>query len=715
MQKVFGKIKEWGKDNALILIYFVFSIVIEMTAVFVVEGTPFLSRPFLSLGLLIFICGVILMVKNNYARVVICTVMLALQAVLDLVFAVIFDMTDQYFDLGMLSLRNDAFAILENVPVDFITFYVGMAVCVFFVIFGLRFAYCRSHAYRPKRSIFFYIGLMVAGLATLCTSYLVYYPRTSKDKYDEMINGKSLSAYSGYGMIGNLLGEVGQEIFQDRTPLPDEEINTFVYSQESQPTAYFGISKGKNVLTILGESLEWYTFLRGDDPNMSFAGEYPNALDIPQEVLEILYPNLTEFYNESVVMTNFHGREKTDIAETISIVGSYPTGEYINYKYEHNTIPYTLPNMLKIEEGAENISVRSFHNGFKSFYNRAEAHQALGFVELTDMNDMEEMSNEMEELGYPETFHDYAQGDKGSSERNLDSQMVTTAHELMFPTDKRFYTYITTITMHGRYSERKNLTPEKNEPLAVQLDMLEQYRPEDEDPDDTDSAEQLFYYMQAGLEFDRMLGCIKEQLTSKVYPAGHEKAGQTLWDNTTILLFGDHNAYYENLSNYVKGIEDRKDDEKFTDLYNVPLMIRDADLVEAVQENGGERIIDKFTCTADIVPTLLDILGIKYFSNMYYGHSVFSTEQSVLYSRAYDIFLGDGILRRSVKGAYYQYDGLTETGVPVKDTVAAFEKEGTNLVEKIKYCDYIFKQDHFGEKVYYNEFHSKMKTLNGWN
>ena len=97
---------------------------------------------------------------------------------------------------------------------------------------------------------------------------------------------------------------------------------------------------------------------------------------------------------------------------------------------------------------------------------------------------------------------------------------------------------------------------------------------------------------------------------------------------------------------------------------------------------------------------------------MYYGHSVFAEEQSVLYTRAYDNFIGDGILRRSVKGELYMYDGLTETGERVADTVADFEKEATELVQRIKYCDYIFKQDHFGNKTNYQKFQDKMKEIN---
>lgn len=689
-------IKAWIKENSLVLLYFVFAVLVEMTAVFTVEGSPFLSRPFMSLGLLVFVCGVALLIKSNLVRLIFCAVMLIAQGVLDLVFAVIYNMTDQYFDLGMLNLRNDAFGILENIPVDFVTFYAGLFFSVLFIVYGMRVSYYRTHVRAHKKSPVFYAGLMLTGIATLGVSFVTYYPRTTTDKYDEMIDGKAQSAYSAYGMIGNLLGEFGNAIFQDRTPIAGEEIEKFIYDKVSTPTKYFGVAKDKNVLTVLCESLEWYTFLRGDSEYArEMQGEYPMALNISQEHLSQMYPNLTEYYNESVVMTNFHSREKTDIAETISILGSYPTGAYVNYEFAGNTIPYTLPNVLKALEGGD-MYARSFHNGFKTFYNRDEAHPMLGFESLTDMYDMEEMSNQSVANGGEKTFTEYM--DDGT--RNLDSEMVTTAKDLMFPTDKRFYSFITTITMHGMYYDRANLRAENNPNIAKGLEILETYLPKEEDFEDFESAESLYYYMTTGLELDYMLGCIKKELQAR-----------NLWDNTVIVLFGDHNAYYQQMSNYVKDIPTNyKGENKFTDLYNVPLMIRDSDLIKGMSEE--ERVIKKFTCTADIVPTLFDLLGIYYYENLYYGHSVFSDAQSVLYSRAYDNFIGDGILRRSVKGDFYLYDGVTETGVPVKDTVAAWEKEATALVSRIKYCDYIFRQDHFGSKAGYKKFQEKILAIN---
>ncbi|MBO5277375.1 MAG: sulfatase-like hydrolase/transferase, partial [Clostridia bacterium] len=251
-----------------------------------------------------------------------------------------------------------------------------------------------------------------------------------------------------------------------------------------------------------------------------------------------------------------------------------------------------------------------------------------------------------------------------------------------------------------------NLRGENNLNIAEKLDILKAYMPVEGETENFESAQSLYYYMTTGLELDHMLACMKRELQTRK----SEITGEPLWNDTVIVLFGDHNAYYQEMSNYVKGIPDINAERKFTDLYNVPLMIRDQDLTARLTEE--ERVVEKFTCTADIVPTLLDMLGIRYYTNMYYGHSVFSNEQSVLYSRAYDNFIGDGIIRRSAKSPLYEYDGLTETGVNVADTVWAFEQEATALVQRIKYCDYIFKQDHFAVKANRDKFEQKMKEIN---
>ncbi|MBE7078581.1 MAG: LTA synthase family protein [Clostridiales bacterium] len=675
------KFLKWLKANQLAFIYFGFAMLIEMTVVYAVEGTFFIQRPYIFIGFVFAATALVLLLPNNRTRLFVYGGLLIVQAVIDLVFAVIYDMTGQYFDLGMLSLRNDAFGTLESIPVNPAAFFLGLFFCILYFVYGLRITYEERHLHVGRWSAFFYALASITGVSVMIGSLASFFPADT-DKYEEMRNGNTTGLYSAYGMIGNLFGEISKSISKDEVSLSEEDLESFIYNYQEVPakTEYFGVSKGKNVVTVLAESFEWYAFLKNE--------EYPNALDLTDEELATLYPNLTKFYNESVVMTNFHSREKTDISETLSIMGSYPTDAYVNYDYADNAMPNTLPNILKIEAGEENLTARSFHNGYKSFYNREEAHVTFGFEGLTDMYDMEKMAMEGLLEGEKPTFINY--DDEG--ERNLDSEMIETAKDLMFPADgSRFYTYVTTITMHGVYYSRENLQEEKRRIIET-LGMERLFNIAEKD-----GAEVLLYYMITALEFDDAIGAMMNDL---------EKKG--LLDDTVIVLFGDHNAYYQQLSNYVKNIDDYDTKGKFTDLYNVPFMIYDTDLIAEMETKGESRIIDKFTCTADIVPTLLDLLGIQYFGNLYYGHSVFSKDASVLYSRAYGNFIYDGVVSRSVNNPFYIHKSVTEKAL------SDYKKEGDVLVEKIKYCDYVFQKNYFATKNNLAQFQEEMKKLNGW-
>lgn len=729
-ETIIKKILGWLKVNRLSVMYFVFAALLEMIAVFTVEKNPFFDRPFIALGVLIALTVAVLFIPNERIRVIVYAVLLAVQGILDLVFAVIYDMTGQYFDFAMLNLRNDAFAILENIPVNFVAFYSALFFCAIYVVYGLRATRENKPVVRKKHSKLFYSLATIAGVAVTGISLVCYYPRSNGvDKYEEMVNGKTVSAYSSYGVIGNLVGEFYGAAFKDKSTLSYADIEEFIYKETSVPTAYFGVAQGKNVITILAESLEWYAFLSADELSQAQIYDCPKALPLTSVQMDKLYPNLRQFYRESLVMSNFHSREKTDISETISIMGSYPTGAYINYDYEENTLPHTVPNILNTLR-EEKMSVKSFHNGFKSFYNRDKAHVAFGFEGMTDMNDMADLAKKWVEEGVEKekTFHNsmFEDGGAGGGMRNLDSEMIYTARNLIAPLDESerataktqtgaefldyasgesFYSYITTITMHGVYYERDNL---KNSEQKILEDALKEVyasgvyekKKGREDKDSpycymTDEDEILFHYMVTAINTDKAIGLLKADL---------EKKG--LLDDTVIAIFGDHNAYYHALSNYVKGIDDYETERKFTDLYNVPLMIYDSDLSAKLQSEGKSRIIDKFTCTADIVPTLLDLLGIRYYSNLYYGNSALSDTQSVMYSRAYDNFFSDGIVARSVNTILYRDKNVTN------EQMSAYKKGGAALVQKIKYCDYIFKQDYFAQSGKQAMFEEKMREIN---
>ena len=180
------------------------------------------------------------------------------------------------------------------------------------------------------------------------------------------------------------------------------------------------------------------------------------------------------------------------------------------------------------------------------------------------------------------------------------------------------------------------------------------------------------------------------------------------------------------------------------DLYRVPCMIYDTKLVNAVTSNGtndSARFNNKFSSSCDIVPTLLDILGIKYYENMYYGHSVFSNTPTIIYSRGYGYWLDtysyflninhfvwmnldkireDGFIDdmkayldlnniEYKNKSEYSDDELKSLYIKYIDAVAS------ELVENIRYITQMYKNNLFGDSVVYNKFISNIKKINEWN
>lgn len=582
--------------------------------------------------------------------------------VCDLVFVIIYEMTGTIFDFSMFKLRGDAMSIVEKLQINFTYVSVGGVILSGFVVFARM-----PVPYVPKpeltRMTKIVLPCMLAVLAGVHSTLVVFSLNADKDDVllANKLYGTNESVYSDKGIIGNFASEIYEGVFKKTETGDLQEIDDFIYKKVSSDTVpRFGAAKGYNVVTILAESFEWFSFMRDTTA-------FPNGHKADEQILRQLYPNLYEFYDHSVAMTNFHAREKTDIAENLSLIGNYPLDYYLNYDYPENNIAYSLPNIMNDLYGVKSVS---YHNGTRTFYNRNEyLTQAVGFESFVSSEDMtgESMTNYID-LG----------------ERNLDSEMIAACKEQMFPTDRRFNTYITTITTHGQYGYREN--------LEKYYDIMDSYGilPLSDGMDTASQNANTFrYYAAAAMELDRAVGAITDYLDEK-----------GLTDNTLIVIFGDHNTYYQSLSNYVKDIYlNTQTDKNVTDLYRVPLMIK----IGAGEESTVK--IDKFTCTADILPTILSLLGIRYFENLYYGHSVFSEEESVLYSRAYDVFMTDKIYFSTLKNIKYVSPEVDENYY--KD----IENRSLFLLEKISFVNRIFASDFFrGTKE--EKFIFKMSEIN---
>lgn len=667
------------KQNYLMLGYILASLIIELTGVAVTSGKFYMTAPWLYFTFVAIFALISIYLPGHKSRYVLFVVALAFNFCIDILFIVIFESTGgTIFDYAMITLRVDAMMIVSGIPINFTYMFVSAVVISLYCVLGHM---LKTRMPKPDREKITRVvtSSLLAGVLTanMLAVYFTNYKNNANDlRYK--IYQQETGTYSNQGIVGNLYSELVRGLFFSGIDLGDvDEMNRFIYSGVALPTAMTGRAKDFNVVTVLCESFEWFTFLYDAEryPNGFARVEKPtddgkpdkngNADEPPKEeqiaqvraALRELYPNLYRFYesDSTVILDNSHSLEKTDISENKAILGNYPLHEYINYSYPYNSVPYSMPNIMKNMFGVES---NSFHDGTNTFYNRNVHHvNALGFESYTSSENMNITSDE-----------------SGLGQNNLDSEMMESCKAEMFPTDRRFNTFITTITMHGPYAERKN--------LQEYYDKLDEYGllPYTEGDDELNA---LRYYCAAGMDFDKAIGTMLDYLDEN-----------GLADNTLITLYGDHNAYYGGLSNYVKNIYSTSV-PNYTELYRVPVMIK------VGNESLGNPYVEKFTCVADIYPTILDLLGVAAFTNLTYGNSAFSYESSVLYSRAYDKFLTDKIYFNSLNNIIYKSADVTE------DYKKEIENKSLALLDKISHVNRIFAGDFFKGRE--SEFYDRLR------
>ncbi len=721
--------KKFFKENILIFIYFALVCLVELLGVAVTAGKFYIREPWVFLLIQFVFVGILFCISSNRARHIVASCFLLVFIVVNFIFIVIFEMTETIFDFGMFKLRNDAMAILESIPVNFVFFSISLLSIACFVIFGARYVRHNNTKVGLKYlKIASAIGMCVV---TISNIFVLYFGNKNLQSgiYDKLYKSND-ATYSKMGITANFVNECFKGLFLSEVKLGDEQqLEDYIYDKTYEAN-FNQDDKEYNVVTMLVESFEWTSFiqdfdlyvkgynLKNPETGKAYTEEEAN------EALSKLFPNIYDFYKSSIALTNFYSREKTDISENFCLIGSYPTGSYINYDFPNNEISTSFANVLKtLTDG--NIKTTAFHNGTYTYYNRNHELLSVGFDKFY-------AGEQMYEWGYT----DY----KSDGERNLDSEMIDICADKMFPTDERFYTHITTITMHGQYSHRKNL-----EKLGY-YDELQAYGlvPEPVKSDTEINGFNTFYYYAACVkDFDVALGKVTNEL---------EERG--LRDNTVLLLFGDHNTYYSGLSNYVKDIYEPSDDN-YTNLFRVPCMIQYPDMenvfnfvetnladdlnkkyiINEYTNSKGETVknlqVKKFACTADMLPTLFDLIGINFYSNLYFGNSIFSETESMLYSRAYNVFITDSAFFSNIKNikwirdeddteaneAASKYAYLDEYS---KDAhMADIEARARTVLERLDACNRIFYNDYFDRPNINNKdlknseiFAQKMKELN---
>lgn len=655
-----SRFKEFCKKNILVFVYAVLAISFELVSIAFIGCYPFLTKPLYAALIFGILLSVLFLMRNTKMKAIFSCIFLTLQLVLDIGFVYLYDSNGTFFEWAMMNQRDDAFGTIEDLSLRWglvATLCILLVGFIILTIILFKKVYKQDYKYKATKPTRAVIGVLLS----VCALFMVLNPvingiNDSKLSYiDRFLYGEGDNKYQQLGITANAVYEFfNGTVVNSAIDYDLDGLEEFLFEGDDiylNTSEYFGISKGNNLVYILVESFEWYAFLYNCTREQSLE----------------LYPNLNKFLGNSIYADSFYSREKTDTAEMLALLGSNPSNKYINYDFPTNSYPWSLPNMFRESVEASGNTVKqimSFHQNTGSFYNRNELHESLGFDELIDIEDMAE-------YGVSNTW------DEGSfvGERTRDSEVIEKMRDVMFPkteAGEQYMTFWITFSMHGYYNERETF---KEMGYYDKLDEVGAYP-----AGNGVKADYLRTYAAAVMDLDRAVGLMMEKL---------EANGQL--DNTTIVMFADHNTYYNNLSYYAKDIEERYNSE----LYRIPFMIYDTKLKAAYEENEGTNVISKFTTTSDMLPTIFDMFGIKGYKNLYFGTSMFVDGiESIIFSRAYGIFVTDKLICYSVKNLLYTSEGFTD------EDLADFEARAKIHLEKLEYLDKVYYNDYFKTHEY---------------
>jgi phosphoglycerol transferase MdoB-like AlkP superfamily enzyme len=304
------------------------------------------------------------------------------------------------------------------------------------------------------------------------------------------------------------------------------------------------------------------------------------------------------------------------MSEASSFLGTYSTKNQIamtaSQPVSEALGKISLATKLKQEDSS--ISAGYYHGLTEGFYNRNKTFHNLGFDNLYFAENQEsaiKQYNADRNQSYNWTTSEFYGFIK-------DSNFIDYNMETFIPATGRFYSHFSTLTTHGTYEARGSnkeyydiLTSPHNKSHYNKMinDLHEQgYYPEN-------MPEYFLYYKAAMLDLDKTV----YQIMNRLEETNH-------LDDTTIVFFTDHNAYYYSLSWHMKNLSTNGHD---IEAYHIPCLIYDKKMTDKYREEKNITDTtstienDTFMSVLDIYPTVCNILGLSYNTNLCYGQSIF--------------------------------------------------------------------------------------------
>ena len=725
--------------------YVILAILLEMITFLALGFGAFPQYFGLDLAVILIIALIIFVIPNSAAQISVLSVFLAFQIILSIANEALYSMSGTVFSFSMLNLIHEVTGVVDA------SFMNWWLIAVMVVIFGGSLAglIVFTRKYTVPKGLYTrntVVLLLVAFILAECCAGILYAftvesfsaaaDQIEKEDrlsifYDESelyteqkFTAKAFSEFGTYGyFVVNIGNSISPQTYVDE--VTEEDIDNYFTSGRMSKSVYgdniyTGAADGKNIVLIVIESGEWYVINK----------EYT--------------PTLYAMAEGGIAMTDFHARDKTNCSEALSIMGSYPSLAALEpANVIGNSMPYTLPNILSNGGYTNNY----FHANYGSYYRRSDSFVDMyGYDNTYFLEDLTMLPGSTDKTG----FYDF---DKDSDIFRYYLDEFTYSEG-----DGPFFTQMMTLISHGSYNDLidhgnypyngvpqepgdvsyDEMTEEEKEEFTkkCQVKGLEEYYEIiDRFPEtyvggtpvidqqylaENDLFEEMFLrykrYQAGIMDLDLGVNMLVKDL---------ESSGEL--DDTLFVFYADHSAYYDQMNYVMKGYG--SDELYNTNVYNVPFFMwygGSMDLnVEALPLSEYSSVdfvatkdtdsalqpgkITKFCNTYDVLPTLLDLCGYSYNTNLYHGVSAFSKLESIFISHESGIFQDDiyfstidVYVETGSEWICYPFDETYSNG-GFGDYVLDFLYRAVDYYDKQEMLDAVIKCDYFATRDFYGE------------
>jgi len=646
--------------NRLIItgVFLVMAVILEIITFTMLNIAILPKYAVMNFGIVFCIAGFINLIPNERWMVAASLFVLFIQTILGYLNMTMFDIYGDLFSLQFLKLTKEARAAMEINFVNFGKLFVIMftfLLAAFFIIGYIRVFRCEKKVSKKRGWLTVLASSLVLSL-TGWTAFNLQADNLSNDKNTEFyyltsasylydtLNIKSES-FKNFGSYTYYMKEFSNVYLSSKRASENvlADIKAYLNSKHDDiTTPYEGLLENQNVIMIMLESVQ------------------PFALD------QYLTPNLYRLRNEGIYFDKAVSRNKTNLSEFIGMTGSYPLTKALS----PSSVDYDFSSWSLVSLLPDNYVTTYVHNNEKTYYERGELMPQVGFDNAYFFDDI-----------YPgEDIYDWG-------DWIMDSEFMEEVIQYIIPDDAvnhnlPFYSWWTTLSTHGPYGESE-VTAKK---LAPYYAIIEDAKAKGlwQNPLLGDEDEHAYEaYIAATMDLDASIGMLIKKLEDK-----------GILDETTIVLYGDHNCYYYNLYKDVYKVEESDFDN--AQMYAEPLIVYSQRLSQQYKVRNGLAQTDAaishvYASPYNIVPTLLDLLGLEYNPNLYVATSLFYEGED--YNKK-NVFV-------SMQGGIFTYDIFTQNGLDPLQTIITDNKEFKKKMSDLSIAaNYYFYKMNSIDKIY---------------